>query len=136
MGGSQSVRFETAQRRTIRIKPGRRSLARELRELWAYRELFGFLVWRDLKVRYVQTILGPLWAIMVPIMQMVVFTVIFSRLGGIKGEYHVPYPLFVFCGLLPWTFFSSLLAQSSKSVVTNTNLVTKVYVPRLLLPIA
>jgi len=120
----------------LRIAPGRRGLVSELRELWRYRELFGFLVWRDLKVRYVQTVLGPIWAIVVPLVQMVVFTVIFARLGGIQGEYHVPYPLFAFVGLLPWTYFSSCLSQSSKSVVTNTNLVTKVYVPRLMLPIA
>jgi lipopolysaccharide transport system permease protein len=127
---------DTVPRGALRIAPGRPGFAKELVELWRYRELFGFLVWRDLKVRYVQTVLGPLWAIVVPLLQMVVFTVIFARLGGIQGEYHVPYPLFVFCGLLPWTYFSSLLNQSAKSVVTNTNLVTKVYVPRLMLPIA
>jgi lipopolysaccharide transport system permease protein len=123
-------------RATLVIAPGRRGLVHDLVELWRYRELFGFLVWRDLKVRYVQTILGPVWAITVPLIQMVIFTVIFARLGGIQGEYHVPYPLFVFTGLLPWTYFSACLSQSSKSVVTNSNLVTKVYVPRLMLPVA
>jgi lipopolysaccharide transport system permease protein len=124
--------------RTLRIRPSRSrfpSLA-DLRELWEYRELMGFLVWRDIKVRYVQTILGPLWAIVVPLIQMVLFTVIFGRLAGLKGEYKVPYPLFVFSGLLPWMYFSGSLAQSAKSVVANSNLITKVYVPRLMIPLA
>jgi lipopolysaccharide transport system permease protein len=132
----RAAELEPVPEGVLRVAAGRHGLLHDVAELWRYRELFGFLVWRDMKVRYVQTVLGPLWAIVVPLLQMVVFTVIFARLGGIQGEYHVPYPLFVFCGLLPWTFFSSLLSQSSKSVVTNTNLVTKVYVPRLLLPIA
>jgi lipopolysaccharide transport system permease protein len=104
--------------------------------LWAYRELFGFLVWRDVKTRYVQTVLGPSWAIVQPVVSMIVFTVIFGRLAGIKAEYGVPYPLFVFTALLPWTYFSSSLSGSSRSVVGNINLVNKVYVPRLLLPLA
>src|SRR5438034_875986 len=123
MGGSQSVRFETAQRRTIRIKPGRRSLARELRELWAYRELFGFLVWRDLKVRYVQTILGPLWAIMVPIMQTVLspfflLLAVLSALGiglwlsALNVRYHdVPYLMPVLTQF--WLFASPVLYGTS-----------------------
>lgn len=135
MGASQEAGV-AAVRRSIRIQPGRRGLAHELLELWEYRELFGFLVWRDIKVRYVQTVLGPVWAIIVPVLQMIVFTVIFQRIGGIQGEYHVPYPIFVFTGLLPWQYFSTSLGQSGKSVVSNTNLVTKVYVPRLMLPLA
>lgn len=126
----------TGARRPLRIKPAGSNLGTELREVWAYRELLVFLVWRDIKVRHVQSILGPLWAIVVPLMQMVVFTFIFGRLAGIKGEYHVPYPLFVFAGLLPWTYFASSLTQSSRSVLSNTNLITKVYVPRLILPLA
>ena len=99
--------------RPLRIRAGKRGLFVELREVWAYRELLGFLVWRDIKVRYVQTVLGPLWAIFVPLIQMVLLTVIFGHLAGIKGEYHVPYPLFVFAGLLPWMYFAASLTQSS-----------------------
>jgi lipopolysaccharide transport system permease protein len=120
----------------LRIGSGRQSLLAELRELWAFRELAGFLVWRDVKVRYVQTVLGPAWAIIQPFVQMILFTVIFGRLAGIQGEYHVPYPLFVFTGLLPWMYFSTALTQTSKSMVANANLVTKVYVPRLMIPLA
>jgi lipopolysaccharide transport system permease protein len=122
----------------VRIRPtrGRFSLLHDLRELWAYRELAGFLIWRDIKVRYVQTVLGPAWAIIQPFASMILFSVIFGHLAGIKGEYHVPYPLFVFAGLLPWMYFAGSLTQSSRSVVTNINLVTKVYVPRLMIPIA
>jgi lipopolysaccharide transport system permease protein len=120
----------------LRIEAAKRRATINFRELWAYRELFGFLVWRDFKTRYVQTVLGPAWAIVQPVVSMIVFTVIFGRLAGIRGEYGVPYPLFVFTALLPWTYFSSSLAGSSRSVVGNINLVNKVYVPRLLLPVA
>jgi lipopolysaccharide transport system permease protein len=120
----------------LRITAGRQKLLPELRELWDFRELAGFLVWRDMKVLYVQTVLGPVWAIIQPIIQMVIFTVIFGRLAGIQGEYHVPYPLFVFTGLLPWMYFSTALIQSSRSMTGNMNLVTKVYVPRLMIPLS
>jgi lipopolysaccharide transport system permease protein len=122
--------------RVLRIQPSGRRISIDLRELWEYRELMAFLVWRDIKVRYVQTVLGPMWALVVPLIQMLLFTVIFGRLGGLQGEYKVPYPLFVFSGLLPWMYFQSCLSQSSRSVVSNQNLVTKVYVPRLIIPIA
>ena len=121
--------------RPLRIRAGKRGLFVELREVWAYRELLGFLVWRDIKVRYVQTVLGPLWAIFVPLIQMVLLTVIFGHLAGIKGEYHVPYPLFVFSGNLMWIYFSGSLGGSTRSVISNINLVTKVYVPRLMIPL-
>lgn len=121
--------------RPFRIQGGKRGLAAELRELWDYRELLGFLVWRDIKVRYVQTILGPLWALIVPFITMVLLTVIFGHVAGLKGEYKVPYPIFVFSGNLIWVYFSGCLAGSTRSVVSNINLVTKVYVPRLMIPL-
>jgi len=121
--------------RPFRIRGGKRGLATELRELWDYRELLGFLVWRDIKVRYVQTILGPLWAIIVPFITMILLTVIFGHVAGLKGEYKVPYPIFVFSGNLIWIYFSGCLAGSARSVISNINLVTKVYVPRLMIPL-
>jgi lipopolysaccharide transport system permease protein len=122
--------------RPLRIEPPRGWMSLDLGELWRYRELFFFLTWRDIKTRYVQTFLGGGWAIVQPIAQMVVFTVIFGHLAGIEPEYGVAYPLFVFSGLLPWTYFSSALASASRSVVGNSNLVSKVFVPRLVLPLS
>jgi lipopolysaccharide transport system permease protein len=124
----------TALRAGYRISPKRRRFALNLRELWDYRELLLFLVWRDLKVRYQQTLLGISWAIVQPFVAMIVFTVIFNRLGGIQPEYHVPYPLFVTAGLLPWFYFTSALSKATGSVVSNSGLVSKVYFPRLLIP--
>lgn len=105
----------------------------DLAELWRYRELLYFLVWRDVKVRYKQTILGAAWAILQPLATMVVFTIFFGRLAGISTD--VPYPLFAFAALLPWTFFSNAISQAGGSVVGNQNLVTKVYFPRLFIPL-
>lgn len=104
-------------------------------ELWRFRELLFFLVWRDVKVRYKQTALGVAWAILQPLMMMAVFTVFFGRLAGLPSG-DVPYPLFAFAGLLPWTFFASALASSGNSVVTNERLITKIYFPRLTVPFA
>jgi lipopolysaccharide transport system permease protein len=129
------VRGRPAAERPLRIQGGKRGLFVELRELWDYRDLLGFLVWRDVKVRYVQTILGPLWALIVPLITMIVLTVIFGHIAGLKGEYKVPYPLFVFSGNLIWIYFSGCLSGSARSVISNVNLVTKVYVPRLLIPL-
>ena len=119
-----------------RISPTRRRFALNLGELWEYRELLLFLVWRDLKVRYQQTLLGISWSIVQPLVAMFVFTIIFNRLGGIQPEYHVPYPLFVTAGLLPWFYFTSALSKAAASVVGNSGLVSKVYFPRLLIPIS
>jgi lipopolysaccharide transport system permease protein len=121
--------------RPLRIQGRRRGLFTELREVWDYRELLGFLVWRDIKVRYVQTVLGPLWALIVPFVTMILLTVIFGHVAGLKGEYKVPYPIFVFSGNLIWVYFSACLAGSARSVLSNINLVTKVYVPRLMIPL-
>jgi homopolymeric O-antigen transport system permease protein len=126
---------ERAAQTVFRVRPSGRGEF-NLREVWAFRELLGFLVKRDVKVRYRQTVLGPLWAVIQPLMSMIVFTVIFGHLANIPSEYGVPYPVFVFTGLLPWLYFSSALTACSASVVGNQTLVTKVYFPRLIIPIA
>jgi len=106
-----------------------------LTELWEYRELLCFLTWRDIKVRYKQTVLGAAWAIIQPIFLMVVFSLFFGRLAGVSSD-GVPYPIFVFCALLPWQLFAHALTESSNSLVTNEQLITKVYFPRLVVPIS
>lgn len=122
--------------RILRIERSSHWASLDLRELWAYRELLFFLTWRDVKTSYNQMVLGIVWAILKPLLSMVVFAVIFGGLAGIKGEYGVPYPLWVFTGLLPWTYFAACLAQSSGSIVGSSGLITKVYFPRLVVPIA
>src|SRR5256714_2547569 len=106
-----------------------------LRELWEYRELLYFFTWRDIKVRYKQTALGAAWAIIQPFFMMVVFSLFFGKLGGMKSD-GLPYPVFVFCALLPWQLFAFALSESSNSLVGNQNLITKVYFPRLVVPIS
>jgi len=107
----------------------------DLRALWAYRELLYFLAWRDIKVRYKQTVFGVAWAIIQPLAMMVVFSVFLGRLAGVPSD-GVPYPIFVYCGLVVWQAFSQSLATATGSVVASANLVTKVYFPRLVIPIA
>jgi lipopolysaccharide transport system permease protein len=106
-----------------------------LRELWEYRELLYFLVWRDIKVRYKQTSLGVAWAVLQPLLTMVVFSLFFGRLAGVPSD-GLPYPVFSLAALVPWTFFSYGVTQSASSVVADQQLVTKVYFPRLLIPLA
>lgn len=107
----------------------------DLDELWRYRELIYFLAWRDVKVRYKQTLLGAAWAILQPTLMMVVFTLVLGRIaGGAAGE--LPYPLYVYAGLLPWTFFATAITSASQSVVSAERLVTKIYFPRLAIPLA
>jgi lipopolysaccharide transport system permease protein len=106
----------------------------ELGELWRYRELLFFLTWRDIKVRYKQTVLGATWAIVQPFATMLVFSLFLGRLAAVGTE-DVPYPLFVFAGLLPWTFFANAISSASQSIVGNERLVTKVYFPRLIIPL-
>jgi lipopolysaccharide transport system permease protein len=106
-----------------------------LRELWTYRELLGFLVWRDVKVRYKQTALGAAWALLQPLLTMCVFTLLFGRLARLPSD-NIPYPLFVYTALLPWQLFAFALTESSNSLVGNQNLIRKVYFPRLVIPIA
>jgi lipopolysaccharide transport system permease protein len=119
----------------VRLRPTRGWVSLRLGDLWAYRELVFFLTWRDIKVRYKQTVLGAAWAVLQPLLTMLVFSLFFGRLAGI-GSDGVPYPLFVFAALVPWTFFSNGLTQASTSLVSNANLITKVYFPRLIAPIA
>jgi lipopolysaccharide transport system permease protein len=108
-----------------------------LRELWSYRELLYFLTWRDILVRYKQAVLGVAWAILQPLLTMIVFTVVFNRILGVKSpDAGVPYPVFSFAGLLPWQFFAGALTRSGVSLVGNANLLTKVYFPRLVIPIS
>jgi lipopolysaccharide transport system permease protein len=107
----------------------------KFRELWEYRELLFFFAWRDIKVRYRQTVMGALWAIIQPFFTMVIFSLFFGRLANIPSD-GVPYPLFSFTALVPWTFFANALAQASNSLVANANMVKKIYFPRLALPIA
>jgi lipopolysaccharide transport system permease protein len=105
----------------------------EATELWRYRELFYFLAWRDVKIRYKQTVLGVAWAVLQPFMTMVVFTLLFGKLGNMPSD-GIPYPLFYFAALLPWTYFAATLSNSGNSLVMNANLLTKVYFPRVILP--
>jgi lipopolysaccharide transport system permease protein len=117
------------------IRPSRGWVPIDLGELWEYRELLYFLVWRDVKVRYKQTFLGAAWAILQPVATMVVFSLFFGRLAGVPSD-GVPYPVFSLAGLVPWTFFATGLVQSANSLVGSQNLLTKVYFPRLAIPIA
>jgi lipopolysaccharide transport system permease protein len=119
----------------LRIRPSRGWASLRLRELWAYRELLYFLTWRDIKVRYKQTALGAAWAILQPLLTMLVFSLFFGRLAKVPSD-GLPYALFSFAALVPWTFFANGLTQSSNSLVGSANLITKVYFPRLLVPAA
>jgi lipopolysaccharide transport system permease protein len=117
------------------IGPSRRWVPLDLGELWAYRELLYFLIWREVKVRYKQTALGAAWAIIQPFFTMVVFSVFFGRFGKMPSD-GFPYPVFAYCALLPWQLFAFALTESSNSVVANQRLITKVYFPRLIIPLA
>ena len=105
-------------------------------DLWRYRELFRVLAWRDLSVRYKQTVIGVLWALIRPFLTMVVFTIIFGRIAKLPSDGDAPYALLVFAGILPWTFFSTGLSEASNSLINNTSLISKVYFPRLIVPVA
>lgn len=120
---------------TVVIEPSRGWMSLRLRELWQYRELLYFLVWRDIKVRYKQTALGAAWAIMQPLFSMLIFSLFFGKLAKMPSD-GVPYPIFAYAALVPWTFFANGLAQSSNSLVNSSNLIRKVYFPRLTIPIA
>lgn len=106
-----------------------------LRELWAYRELLYFMIWRDVKIRYKQTILGVTWAIIQPLFTMLIFTIFFGRLAGVPSD-NLPYPIFAYAGLMPWTFFTNAVTASGNSLVGSSNLITKVYFPRMIIPAA
>ncbi len=117
------------------IEAGSSPLGKRLSELWDYRELLYFLAWKDFKVRYKQTILGVAWAVIQPFFTMVIFSIFFGYLGKIPSD-GIPYPLFTYCALLPWSLFAHALAESSNSLINNQSLITKVYFPRLIIPIA
>jgi lipopolysaccharide transport system permease protein len=119
----------------IRIQPSHGWVSIKFRELWDYRELFFFLVWRDVKVRYKQTALGAAWAIIQPLFTVIIFSLFFGRLAKVPSD-GIPYPLFSFAALVPWTFFAYGLNQSSNSLVGSANLITKVYFPRLAVPVS
>src|ERR1041385_7392118 len=120
---------------TFRIDPPTGWTSIGLRELWEYRELLDFLTWRDIKVRYKQTALGAAWAIIQPLFMMLVFSLFFGRLAKVPSD-GIPYPVFTFCALLPWQLFAQALTESSNSLVANERLISKVYFPRLVVPIA
>src|SRR5205807_2188667 len=119
----------------IILEPGRTE-KNYWRDLWNYRELFQVLAWRDVSVRYKQTIIGVAWAVIRPFLTMVIFTIIFARLAKLPSEGKAPYALMVFVGMLPWTFFSTALSDASNSLIGNANLISKVYFPRLIIPTA
>lgn len=117
------------------IRPSRGWVSLNLRDLWHYRELLYFLTWRDVKVRYKQTVLGAAWAIIQPFFTMVVFSLFFGKLAKVPSD-DIPYPIFSYAALVPWTFFANGLSQSSASLVEGANLIKKVYFPRLVVPIS
>lgn len=130
-----STAEEGAEPRQVTVVRPSRGLSLRLGELWHYRELLGFLVWRDIKIRYKQSAIGVLWAVIQPVAGMIIFSLIFGRVARFQAT-DVPYPVFVYSGLLLWTYFATSIAQSSASVVGNANLVTKVFFPRLIIPLA
>jgi lipopolysaccharide transport system permease protein len=128
-----SAAAPAVERPVFIIRPSRGWMSLGLAEIWAYRELLYFLVWRDIKVRYKQTALGAAWAVLQPLMTMIVFTVFFGKLANV-GSDGLPYPLFSYAGLLPWTFFAQGLSMSSDSLVGQSALIKRVYFPRLVIP--
>lgn len=128
-------RVSVTGRTPVLVIENRRWTDLELRDLWIHRDLFYLLAWRDVKVRYKQTVLGAAWAILQPLLTMVVFTFLFGRLARVPSDGE-PYAIFSYAGLLPWNFFVSAVTNSSNSLVTSNNLITKVYFPRLLVPMA
>lgn len=122
------------QRHKTIIRPPSRWLSLDLKEVWAYRELLWVLVWRDISVRYKQSVVGIGWAVIQPLMTMIIFTVIFGKFAKLPSE-GIPYPIFTYCALLPWNYFARSLTDSSDSLVGSSHLVTKVYFPRLILPL-
>jgi len=120
---------------TIYIKPSSGLAALHLRDLWIYRELVFFMIWRDIKVRYKQTLLGAAWAVIQPLLTMIVFNFVFGKIARLPTE-GIPYPIFSYTALLPWGLFTAALNTASRSLTSNQNMVTKIYFPRLVLPLA
>lgn len=132
---SQSLRFPDESDGITLIQPARGWISLQLAEVWLYRELIYFLIWRDIKVRYKQTVLGASWAIIQPFMTMVVFSLFFGKLAKVPSD-GIPYPLFSFAALVPWSLFATGLGQSANSLVGSQSLIKKVYFPRLIIPIS
>jgi lipopolysaccharide transport system permease protein len=130
-----SMATPSANEHVLVIEPGRVE-QNYWRDLWRYRELFIILAWRDISVRYKQTIIGVAWALLRPLLTMIVFTVIFGRVAGLPSDGDVPYALMVFAGMLPWTLFATALGEASNSLIGNERLISKVYFPRLIIPTA
>jgi lipopolysaccharide transport system permease protein len=126
---------QAAQAEITRIRPVERFQNVDWAELWAYRDLFFFLVWRDIKTRYAQSVLGVGWAVIQPVFSMIVFTIIFGNLAQVSSD-GVPYAIFTYSALVPWTFFSGALTAASGSLISSSNMITKVYFPRLVVPLA
>ena len=120
----------------VYIKPSTGIAALNLRDLWVYRELVFFMIWRDIKVRYKQTLLGATWAVIQPVLTMVAFYFIFNKIGKVPVDANIPYPIFSYAALLPWGLFVTALNQASRSLTANHNMITKIYFPRLILPLA
>lgn len=136
MGTAEALRdSEKAQAPAARITPPGRWLELDLRELWAHREILYFLVWKEVKVRYKQTAIGAAWAVVQPVMTMVVFTIFFGHLLGVPTN-GIPKPIFYYSALLPWTYFANALTSATNAVVANQHVITKIYFPRLILPLA
>jgi lipopolysaccharide transport system permease protein len=132
---NQVAKLPASDAETVLITPTRGWAALNLGDLWRYRELIYFLTWRDIKVRYKQTALGILWAVIRPVVQMLVFSFIFGSLAGLDSE-GVPYTVFTYVALLPWQLFSKAMSDAGRSMVSNRNMITKVYFPRLVIPIS
>src|SRR5579871_5622779 len=126
---------ETSALPILEIRPTKGFLSLNLREILNYRELLYFLVWRDIKVRYKQTALGAAWAVLQPVMTMIVFSVFFGRLAKVPSD-GIPYPIFAYAALLPWQLFAFALSESANSLVGSQNLIQKVYFPRLVIPLS
>ena len=133
--GTQPEQSADEPQFALTIEPTKGWAPLRLKALWRYRELLYFLTWRDIKVRYKQTALGASWAVIQPLLTMVIFTVVFGHFARVPSD-GVPYPIFSYCALLPWTFFAYAMGQSANSLVGNANLISKVYFPRLVIPIA
>jgi len=127
--------MSTTAERVLVLEPGRAE-QHYWRDIWVYRQLFAILAWRDIAVRYKQTVIGIAWALMRPLATMMVFTIVFGKIAALPSEGAAPYAVMVFAGLLPWTFFSTALAEASSSLIGNSNLISKVYFPRLIVPTA
>ena len=132
----EALRHENPQILPLHIRATSGWVSLKLGELWEYRELLYFLAWRDLKVRYKQSALGVSWVVLQPLLMTLVFSVLFARLAGVSTDDKTPYPVFAFCGLLPWQFFAYVLANSTNSLVASEQLITKIYFPRLVIPLS